>query len=77
MHRVLIHTENTRRNRYSRREGAMISWETGTTTTYALHNAQERGILFVGPGEEVYGGQIVGQNSQTDLDINVQEEASH
>jgi GTP-binding protein len=56
----------------TRREGAMISWETGTTTTYALHNAQERGTLFVGPGEEVYGGQIVGQNSRNrDLDINV------
>ena len=56
----------------TRREGAMVSWETGVTTTYALHNAQDRGILFVGAGEEVYAGQIVGQNSRPrDLDINV------
>lgn len=56
----------------TRREGAMISWETGSTTTYALHNAQERGVLFVGAGQEVYAGQVVGQNSRPrDLDINV------
>ncbi len=56
----------------TRREGAMVSWETGSTTTYALHNAQERGVLFVGAGEDVYAGQVIGQNSRTrDLDINV------
>ncbi|HHY44218.1 MAG TPA: translational GTPase TypA, partial [Firmicutes bacterium] len=72
MHRVFDSYGEYSGDIQSRREGAMISWETGTTTTYALHNAQERGILFVGPGEEVYGGQIVGQNSRNrDLDINV------
>jgi len=72
MHRVFDSYGEYSGDMQSRREGAMISWETGTTTTYALHNAQERGILFVGPGEEVYGGQIVGQNSRNrDLDINV------
>lgn len=72
MHRVFDSYGEYSGEIHSRREGAMISWETGTTTTYALHNAQERGILFVGPGEEVYGGQIVGQNSRNrDLDINV------
>lgn len=72
MHRVFDSYGEYSGDVQSRREGAMISWETGTTTTYALHNAQERGILFVGPGEEVYGGQIVGQNSRNrDLDINV------
>ncbi len=56
----------------TRREGAMISWEDGSTTTYALHNAQDRGILFIGAGQDVYSGQIIGQNSRTrDLDINV------
>ena len=54
------------------RQGSMIAWETGTTTTYALHNAQERGVLFVGPGQEVYAGQIVGEHCRAkDLDINV------
>ncbi len=72
MHHVFDHYGEYSGDITTRREGAMISWETGTTTTYALHNAQERGILFVGPGEEVYGGQIVGQNSRNrDLDINV------
>ena len=56
----------------TRRHGAMVSWETGVTTSYALHNAQERGVLFVGPGQEVYAGMIVGENARDrDLDINV------
>ncbi len=56
----------------TRRAGAMITWETGLTTAYALHNAQERGILFVGAGEEVYCGQVIGEHSRPrDLDINV------
>lgn len=50
----------------------MISWETGIVTAYALRNAEERGELFVGPGEKVYAGQVVGENSRAmDLDINV------
>ncbi|MGE5486037.1 MAG: translational GTPase TypA [Ignavibacteriales bacterium] len=54
------------------RQGSMIAWETGSTTTYALHNAQERGILFVGPGEDVYAGQVIGEHCRSrDLDINV------
>lgn len=72
MHHVFDHYGDYSGEIVTRREGAMISWETGSTTTYALHNAQERGILFVGAGEEVYAGQIVGQNSRPrDLDINV------
>jgi GTP-binding protein len=56
----------------SRREGAMVSWETGVTTTYALHNAQERGALFVDAGHEVYAGMIIGENARPrDMDINV------
>jgi len=72
MHHVFDHYGDYCGEIVTRREGAMISWEPGTTTTYALHNAQERGILFVGPGEDVYAGQIIGQNSRPrDLDINV------
>ena len=56
----------------TRRSGAMVSWETGVVTAYAVKNAEERGQLFVGPGEKVYAGQVVGENSRPmDLDINV------
>lgn len=55
-----------------RETGSLVAYETGVTTSYALNNAQERGTLFVGPGEEVYAGQIVGQHSRPgDLLINV------
>jgi len=55
-----------------RRRGVIVAWETGVTTAWALHNIQERGTLFVGPGEEVYEGQIVGENSRLkDMDANV------
>ncbi len=46
------------------RGGALIVMEQGTTTAYALDSLQERGTLFVGPGEEVYGGQIIGVSNR-------------
>lgn len=52
--------------------GALVAIESGVTTSYALDNAQERGILFVGPGTPVYAGMVVGENSRpTDLELNV------
>jgi GTP-binding protein len=54
-----------------RRNGAIIAMEECTTMRYALHNLQERGRLFVGPGEEVYGGQIIGfTNKEQPLVVN-------
>ncbi len=54
------------------RNGALISFETGSTTAYALQKAEERGIAFVGPGTKVYAGQIIGLNNrQEDMEINV------
>lgn len=54
------------------RNGVLIAFETGVTTPYALQNAEERGVTFVGPAEKVYAGQIVGLNSrQEDMEINV------
>jgi GTP-binding protein len=51
--------------------GALISDRTGVTTTYALNGIQERGVLFLGDGVEVYEGMIVGENSRdNDLDVN-------
>ena len=50
----------------------MIAYEAGETITYGLFNAQERGTLFVGPGEKVYGGMVIGQTGKTeDIEINV------
>ncbi len=55
-----------------RTHGSLVAWEDGVTTAYALHNAEERGTLFLGPGEEVYMGQVVGEHARPgDLDINV------
>lgn len=55
-----------------RQTGSLIAWETGTATAYALEGAEERGILFIPPGTEVYAGMIVGEHNRSgDLDINV------
>lgn len=54
------------------RNGALIAFEAGTSTPYALQNAEARGELFIGPGIEVYAGMIVGLHSrQEDLEVNV------
>ena len=56
----------------SRINGALISLETGKTTGFALFNLQERGSLLVGPAQQVYSGQIVGENNKdNDLVVNV------
>jgi GTP-binding protein len=55
----------------TRPNGSMVADRRGATTTYALLNLQERGALFVGPGEEVYEGMIVGENARAeDMDVN-------
>ena len=56
----------------ARNRGTLIAFEAGTSVTYGLYNAQERGELFIGPGTEVYEGMIVGLNSRAeDIAINV------
>ena len=56
----------------SRTRGVLVAFEQGTSITYGLYNAQERGELFIGPGVEVYEGMIVGINSRNeDISINV------
>ena len=53
-------------------KGALISICTGKVTGYACFHLQERGILFVGPGDEVYEGMVVGENTRdNDLVVNV------
>ncbi len=54
------------------RSGALIAFETGITTPYALQNVEERGTNFIGPAIKVYAGQIIGLNTrQDDMEINV------
>ena len=55
-----------------RTNGSLVAWEAGIVTAYALESVQERGRLFVEPGDEVYEGMVVGANSRPqDLDVNV------
>lgn len=55
-----------------RKQGSLIAFETGEAVTYGLHQAQERGILFIGAGAKVYCGMVIGQTGKTeDVEINV------
>ncbi|MBR6769906.1 MAG: translational GTPase TypA [Lachnospiraceae bacterium] len=55
-----------------RKQGSLIAFEAGEAITYGLYNAQERGTLFIAPGEKVYAGMVVGQNSRgEDMELNV------
>ena len=55
-----------------RKQGSLISFEAGEAVTYGLYSAQERGTLFIGPGEKVYAGMVIGQNGKAeDIELNV------
>ena len=55
-----------------RKTGSLIAFESGESITYGLYNAQERGTLFIGPGEKVYAGMVIGQNGKAeDIELNV------
>ncbi len=55
-----------------RKQGSLIAFEDGESVTYGLFSAQERGTLFIGPGEKVYSGMVIGQNGKTDdIELNV------
>ncbi|MBR1477093.1 MAG: translational GTPase TypA [Lachnospiraceae bacterium] len=55
-----------------RKQGSLIAFEAGESITYGLFNAQERGTLFIGPGEKVYAGMVIGQTGRAeDIEINV------
>ncbi|WP_431842247.1 translational GTPase TypA [Calidifontibacter indicus] len=59
----------------TRLSGSMVADRTGPVTAYAMVNLQERGVLFVEPGTEVYEGMIVGENSRADdMDVNITKE---
>lgn len=55
-----------------RKQGSLIAFEAGDSITYGLYNAQERGTLFIGAGEKVYSGMVVGQSAKPeDIELNV------
>ena len=55
-----------------RKQGSLIAFETGESVTYGLFGAQDRGTLFIGPGEKVYAGMVIGQSAKPeDIEINV------
>ncbi len=55
-----------------RKQGSPIAFESGEAITYGLYNAQERGTLFIGPGEKVYSGMVIGQCAKAeDIELNV------
>ena len=55
-----------------RKQGSLIAFEAGEAITYGLFNAQERGLLFIGAGEKVYSGMVVGQTGKSeDIEVNV------
>ena len=55
-----------------RKQGSLIAFESGESVTYGLFSAQDRGTLFIGPGEKVYSGMVIGSSSRAeDIEINV------
>jgi GTP-binding protein len=75
MHHVFDRWEPWAGDLRTRPTGSLVADRRGTTAQFALMNLQERGTLFVGPGEEVYEGMIVGENSRADdLDVNAVKE---
>ena len=72
MSAVFDHYEPYKGDIPHRSAGALVAHETGTSTSYGLFYAQERGTLFIGAGQEVYEGMICGQNARPDdLVVNV------
>jgi GTP-binding protein len=72
MNSLVTGTQPVGQNLEQLRNGVLIAFETGTTTPYSLQNAEARGIIFVGPAEKVYAGQIIGLNTRSeDMEINV------
>ena len=56
----------------ARSQGSLVAFEDGVAVAYGLFNAQDRGILFIDPGQKVYQGMVIGSNSRSgDIDVNV------
>lgn len=72
MHHLFEHYGPWKGEIPSRRRGVLVAWEQGEATAYGLNSVEARGTLFISPGERVYAGMIVGENSREgDIDANV------
>lgn len=72
MHHTFLRFVPSTGERIERNAGVMIATESGPVTAYAVENLHDRGVLFVKPGDKVYGGQVVGEhNRPVDLPVNV------
>ena len=72
MHHTLSGYQPTLPDRFRRINGVMIATEPGQVTAYAVEGAHDRGILFVKPGDPIYGGQVVGEHNRgNDLPLNI------
>ena len=72
MHTIFHSYDELAGSMNTRTTGSIVAWEAGSTTAYALKSAEERGVLFVGPGVEVYEGMVIGETPRAmDLPINV------
>jgi GTP-binding protein len=75
LHHVFDRYEAWHGEMRTRPTGSLVADRNGKTSSFALFNLQERGTLFVGPGEEVYEGSVVGENARSDdLDVNATKE---
>ncbi|HSW35152.1 MAG TPA: translational GTPase TypA [Candidatus Limnocylindrales bacterium] len=72
MHHLFDHYGPWKGEIPSRRRGVLIAFETGDASAYGIHNMEDRGVLFIQPGDKVYTGMVVGEHArESDLDINV------
>lgn len=72
MHHLFDHYGPWKGEIQGRRRGVLVAFESGEASAYGIHNIEERGVLFVSPGEKVYAGMIVGENArEQDLEVNV------
>ena len=71
MHRIFSHYDSYRGPIEGRRNGALVSMSDGEAVPYALWNLEERGVLFIGAGEKVYQGMVIGENAKpSDMEVN-------
>jgi len=72
MHTIFYGYDEMAGSMNTRQSGSLVAWEAGPTTAYALKSAEERGMLFYGPGVDVYEGMVVGENARAgDIAVNV------